>query len=232
MYEEKLKASEKRFRALIENGTDLIGLYDVNGTVIDTSPSVAAILGYTMEEYIGRNAFDLLHPDDLQNAQEAFGSLLRSPESSILRELRLKHKDGTYRWMEVQGSNLLSDPNVRAIVSNSRDVTERKEAQEGIRRSNQWFEAIFNASRDGMIVEDGERIWYANKSFAALFGYAGPEELKDRRLRDLYVSHRDRGKVVRHLDCSGYWRAKEAGRAAPAIAEAREHRHARRRHRP
>jgi PAS domain S-box-containing protein len=125
-----LGESEKRFRSLVQNGSDIITILNAEGTIQYQSPSIEHLLGYSTEDLVGQNAFDYVHPDDLERVQSIFGELTRRSGTSGPVEVRFRHADGSWRYLEWIANNLLEDPAVRGIVANSRDVTERKEAEE------------------------------------------------------------------------------------------------------
>ena len=131
--EEKLRESERRFRALIENGWDAISLISADGTVSYTSLATTRILGYTASEFVGRNAVGLLHPEDLKDVTEYLIRPLRKRGANAHAQFRCKHKDGSWCWLEGAGTNLLAEPSVRAIVLNCRDITERKQSEDQLR---------------------------------------------------------------------------------------------------
>ncbi len=124
--EEVLLQSERRFRALIEHSSDVISVLDVAGVISYASPSTTRIVGYPLDDYLGRNIFELIHPDDLSVSQSLIIRLLEYPDDNITAEMRLRHYNGDWRWIEVTGTNLLNDPAVQGIVLNYRDITERK----------------------------------------------------------------------------------------------------------
>jgi PAS domain S-box-containing protein len=131
--EEALRASEKRFRALLENSWDAVSLSSADGTVFYTTPSNARILGYTPLEFAGRNGYQMVHPDDLEDGRVLRDELLREPGNRVGTRYRCRHKDGTWRWLEATCTNLLADPDVQAIVTNYRDITAVVEAEEAMR---------------------------------------------------------------------------------------------------
>jgi PAS domain S-box-containing protein len=133
--EAALRESETRFRALIENSADVIVLADADGMVRYASPSVTRIMGYAYDEYVGRNGFELIHPDDLPEAQSRFTQILQQPGVNIPVTLRQRHKDGSWRWLDVVANNLLAKPEVGAIVVNFRDITGRKQAEDILQQS-------------------------------------------------------------------------------------------------
>jgi len=130
---ERLRESERRFRALIENSADGIAVIDASNTILYVSPSVLAVEGYAPEELIGRSGFENTHPDDLPLIHEKVATLLAQPGRPVPVLWRRKHKDGRWRWLEGIAVNLLDDPAIGGIVTNYRDVTERMQAEERIR---------------------------------------------------------------------------------------------------
>jgi PAS domain S-box-containing protein len=124
--QQQLQASERLFHALIEQSSAAIVLVDPQGKVVYTSPATTRLLGYTSAELLGRNAFDLLHPEDLQATSAMLAALLEDPGKSLRTEFRVRCKDGTFRWMEGTATNSLADPSIGAIVGTFRDITQRK----------------------------------------------------------------------------------------------------------
>jgi diguanylate cyclase (GGDEF)-like protein/PAS domain S-box-containing protein len=131
--EEELQSNERRFRSLLENATDLVGVLDSIATLRYVSPSVRSILGYEPKDIVGRSVFDLIHPDDAQMALERFVNLVSSDNREARREVRVRHVDGSVRWMEVNAINLLNDADVRGIVLNARETTEQRALEERLR---------------------------------------------------------------------------------------------------
>ena len=127
-----LRHSEEYFRSLIENATDIITILESNGTILYESPSIEKILGYKSEELIGKKFSGFVHSDDLQDFRNVFSKLLRNPDIIRSVEIRFRHKDGSWRILEVISNNLLNDPVVSGVVLNSRDITLRERAMEAI----------------------------------------------------------------------------------------------------
>jgi|GEM_PF-596131 PAS domain S-box-containing protein len=142
--EEALRESERYFRALIENSTDIITILDAAGAIVYESPSLQQFLGYRPEELIGGNVFDYLHPDDAPLALEAFREGIGIPGNASYMEVRFRHKDGSWRWFGGTGSNLLDDPVVRGILLNSQDITERVEAERALVESRRAQAALMS----------------------------------------------------------------------------------------
>ena len=139
--EEALRQSEERFHALVQNALDIVMVTDVEGTIRYVSPSVEQVLGYRPEEQIGTNAVEYVHPDDLKKGLDALSEAVSKPGvHPVAVETRVRHKDGSWRWLERMANNLLDDPAMKGVVFNHRDVTDRKVAEEEVRRLNENLE--------------------------------------------------------------------------------------------
>jgi PAS domain S-box-containing protein len=131
--ETALRESEQRFRSLIEKSSDAIALLSAEGVVQYAGPSSERVLGYTGEELVGRNAGDLIHPDDRERTSRFFAALLDQPGASATTQYRMRRKDESWGWFAGTATNLLEDPAIRAVVGNYRDITERRRSEEAQR---------------------------------------------------------------------------------------------------
>jgi diguanylate cyclase (GGDEF)-like protein/PAS domain S-box-containing protein len=127
--ERALRASEGKFRSLIEGASDTITIVDQAGTIIYESPSLERLLGWRADELIGQTVFDFVHHDDLPEALGQFHRIMERGGEVGIVEVRFKHKDGSWRTLEAVGRNLLHDPDVAGVIINARDITERKKAE-------------------------------------------------------------------------------------------------------
>ncbi len=128
--EEAKEREVKHFRALIENSEDAIALVNAAGKVIYGSPSTVRVLGYTSEELQKLpNPFELVPPDERKPVTTLFEKILKKPGSSGHTTHRMKHKNGSFIWVESVLTNLLTDPNVCAVVINYRDVNKKRELE-------------------------------------------------------------------------------------------------------
>ena len=135
--EEALRGRERHFRSLIEMGQDIIVVLEGDGDVRFTSPSVERVLGYARDELAGTYLFELVHPDDVPAVLEVFDRAIRLPAQPQWSEFRVRHRGGSWRTLENIATSLLHDAAVAGIVINSRDVTERNEAEAALRRSQE-----------------------------------------------------------------------------------------------
>ncbi|HTI06833.1 MAG TPA: PAS domain S-box protein [Gemmatimonadales bacterium] len=127
--ERALIESERYFRTLMEQSSDIVVLIDVETRLLYASPSIERVLGFTPDEVLGQRMFELLHPDDLELVMNTVRDGIAVPGTVRRLEYRFRHKDGSWRFLEGVGRNLLDDPTIGAIVVNARDVTERKMAE-------------------------------------------------------------------------------------------------------
>jgi PAS domain S-box-containing protein len=204
---ESLEAREKdarRFQTLIAKITDGISLVGPDGTVRWQSPSAEAMFGYPAEEAIGRSALEFIHPDDMEQLGTAFVDLMSTPGRTIVAEVRIRHKDGSWRWMEVAGTNLLQDQDLHAVVFNYRDITQRNEALEQIR-----FQAsLLSHVRNAVFSTDADfHIVYWNDYAATLFGWKS-SEVQGKYIGDFMGSTQARSQfdaLAQTIRESGHW---------------------------
>jgi len=139
--QQALASLERRFHILNETCSDGILLLGADGICHYVSPSTRRLLGYAPERLLGRGGFELVHPDDREMATARFTESLQHPGQLIRAEFRLRHQDGSWRWIDSTIRNLLADPSVQAIVSNQRDITDRREGKEVLSRAHKELEA-------------------------------------------------------------------------------------------
>ncbi|HEY9726622.1 MAG TPA: PAS domain S-box protein [Chroococcales cyanobacterium] len=127
--------NEAKWRSLIHNSSNLIVILDADGTIRYISPAVQGILGYKPGELIRKNIFDIVHPEDIAVVKEDFQHVLKNSTTHSSIELRCRHKDGSWHYIESTYSNLLMDAPVARLVVNARDITERKRAEAALIQS-------------------------------------------------------------------------------------------------
>ena len=185
--EAALKESEERFRSLIQNSSDMITVVAPDGTILYHSPSITRVLGHSPGSRIGKNVFEsaLIHPEDLPRHSEAVRKTLSEPGSSRTVEMRMMHRDGSWRRIEASMRNPVDEPGLNGIVANSRDITERKSTEEALRESEERFRLLAETANDLVCLHDLDgRYLYVSPSSKRLLGYE-PEELVDTNPYDL-----------------------------------------------
>ncbi|HEX8771299.1 MAG TPA: diguanylate cyclase, partial [Acidimicrobiales bacterium] len=133
---EHLAGTEARFRSLAQNSSDVITIVDVDGTIVYQSSSVERVFGLHPKELLRRPLKDWVHPDDMGEVVAAMARAGNDGRDGAVRSLvecRLRHGDGSWRYVETALNDLLDDPSVNGIVLNSRDVSERHLLEQEIR---------------------------------------------------------------------------------------------------
>jgi len=184
--ETELIRREKYFRTLTEHSLDILTILDGQGRFVFNSPSLKTVLGFEPKDVAGQVAFALSHDDDLPGVLAAFQSALENPGRVITHEFRCRHQDGSYRYLEVVGQNRLNDPDITGVVLNSRDITDRKRAEERWREGEKQYRLIFEGSPTPMWIVDLENYKFLEVNEAAIqhYGYTR-EEFMARSTRDI-----------------------------------------------
>jgi PAS domain S-box-containing protein len=146
MAEETIHKNEKKFRALLEQSLEEVSLVDENGKLTYESPTLRRPLGYPPNAFVGHNLLDMFHPDDRADAARVLEQVVQQPGNVVDASFRVRHKNGSWRWMEGVLTNLLEEPEIRSIVINYRDVTERKQNEEEIKNRNEELSMLFELS--------------------------------------------------------------------------------------
>ncbi len=175
-----LGASERRFRAMIEKASDGIVLYDAKGCVIFGSGSAEKIAGYKLYEHTGRDGGFFIHPDDRAEASFIYRHLLQRPKESVSFQQRIIHAKGHVIWIDVTLTNLLEDPDVRAVVSNFRDISERKKNEVELMKSEELYRGLFDHNPTPLWIfsNSTKRFLEVNDAALNLYGFSRNEFLK------------------------------------------------------
>ena len=154
MAEAALLESEAKYRILVENTTDIISTYDLNMKKIFVSPSVELHLGYTLYDYLQKDTFALIHPDDVNTLLDLLQSIAIHKKNGQM-ECRVKHKDGYWVYLESRCVPILSENNeIESYLIVSRNITERKQAEEALRKSEEQYRFIAENTADFISVID------------------------------------------------------------------------------
>lgn len=168
---EELLKSERRFKSLVQEGSDLISIVDMHGNYLFLSESIAVNLGYGADNMVGRNAAEFVHPDDKDRVFDAINSLSEHKRVSI-QPFRFRADNGEWRWLVTTATNLLDDPAIEGIVTNSIDVTWAKIREDELRLSNARYRLVLKAGDEAVcdwdIVNDVV-VW--GSGIRDIFGY-------------------------------------------------------------
>jgi diguanylate cyclase (GGDEF)-like protein/PAS domain S-box-containing protein len=165
--DEALRASEARFRELVELAPDGIFIADLDGRYTDVNGAGCRMLGYAREEIVGKTIIDLIPPEDIGRLEQSKGQMLQG--ASHVAEWTLRRKDGTHLPVEVS-ANILPDGRWQGFV---RDISERKRAEERLRQAA----AVFSSTMEGIVITDADvNIVAVNRAYTSITGFI-PEEV-------------------------------------------------------
>lgn len=193
--EEKIIENEKRFRALIEKGTDMIALSNVDGKMFYSSPSITLVLGYSAHELVDLRIQEKIHPDDLAGFVAKRTKAIQIRDSTFQHEMRIQHKQGEWIWCEGTFKNMLLEPGINALVSNVRDISSRKKTEVELRLN---IRAINNAEEGILITNvllNDNPIIFANHGFYSITGYK-QEEVLGKNCRFLQGKDTDQNTIL------------------------------------
>ena len=168
---QELKEKNEFFKALLKHGSDVVALFDKDLNYLYREASSFNEIGYGSNKLIGTNAFNFIHPDDINRVKEFLKVGLKSEGHVKVSDVRFKSEKGEWRWIEVIGSNQLHNPAINAIVVTSRDVTDRIKDKIELQERKQRFKSLFEHHIDLVIFQNKEGIVVdANPASLAFFG--------------------------------------------------------------
>ncbi|MDO8841740.1 PAS domain S-box protein, partial [Methanocalculus sp.] len=166
-----LATSEERFRAIVQNASDMIRILDSEGKIIFDTGASERILGYQPGETLGRSPLEYIHPDDLNCVTEEIRTVYLRTNSGDPTEFRIRKADGSYIWAESIAVNLIGVPGVNGIITTTRFIDERKRAEESIRDFQRREADIINFLPDATFAIDTEgRVIEWNKAMEEMTG--------------------------------------------------------------
>jgi len=183
---EKLKTekdsqlTEERFKALVQDGSELISILDSKGNFTYISPNVERNYGINPKDYIGINAFSWLHPEDASFFVSEF-SKLKEKKRIATKPFRYIYFDGKWRWLEANVIDMTDNMAVNGIVLNARDVTDRIENEMRIKESNLRYEAVAEATSDAIYEFDAitKKIHITGSNYNKIFGFNTKDQSLD-----------------------------------------------------
>lgn len=136
---DKIKLSERHYRLLAQNSTDMISLHSLDGTYQYCSPACEDLLGYQPEELVGHSAYEFFHPEDLEVIARSHQHVANTPDQYTI-SYRIQKKDGTFTWFETTSQNMEITPGKKELIAVSRDITNRKELEFQLLEANKMLE--------------------------------------------------------------------------------------------
>jgi PAS domain S-box-containing protein len=174
--EAALAASERRFRSLVQNSSDLVTILAPDGTILYASDSAERIVGHAPGDLVGSNLLSYLDGGGVQTLRGLLENGEGRTNGAGPIEFCLRRGDGSPVWLEAVGTNLLTDATIRGIVLNARDVSERKRADRELRESEERYRDLFDHASDlvCMAAPDGSLL-YVNHAWQQGTGYSEVE---------------------------------------------------------
>jgi PAS domain S-box-containing protein len=168
---EEVNRTQSRMQLLLENASEVITIYEEDQTIRYISPSVETILGYGQKEMIGKSDLALINAEHREVFQSMFTRLVENPDERVTVQYEYKTKDGLYIWIEAAGTNMLSNPAIHGFILNSRDITERRRAEQE-QRMRSKMQALSENSPDLITRIEGGAISYINPVIESYTGKA------------------------------------------------------------
>jgi diguanylate cyclase (GGDEF)-like protein/PAS domain S-box-containing protein len=205
---ESLRQSEELFRLLAENSTDKIARVRPDGTLLYVSPSVETILGYTVPQFMQTKVSSLLHPEDRETVITWHKRVLEGEKRHENLIYRIRHQNGHYLWFEttsraVRGNN----GKVSEIHTVSRDITQRRNAENALKAAEAKYRSIFENAVEGIFQTTPNGTYIdANPSLARIYGYDSPAQLIASMTdigQQLYVESGRRADFIKEMNSAG-----------------------------
>ncbi len=179
---EEVSRTQKRMQLLLENASEVITIYEEDGTIRYISPSVETILGYTQKAMQGSNDSDKVHPDGREVYQNIFKQLREDPDQKVTFQFEYRTKAGEYIWLESTGTNFMSNPAIHGYILNSRDITERRRAEQE-QRMRSKMQALSENSLDLIARLENESISYINPIIETYTGKE-PSQFLNKKIKE------------------------------------------------
>jgi len=171
LIEESLQKSEKIYRSMIANISDVIAIMGVDGIIKYKSPNIEKLFGWRPEDLEGSEGWKTVHPDDLERLQNEFNQLLNNEEDTISVEYRYKCKDSTYKWVKLTATNRVNDPAIGGVLLNYHDISPRKQAEEEQSKSeNKLLDAQRIARLGHYVLDVRTGNWSSSAELDKIFG--------------------------------------------------------------
>ncbi len=158
---EEVNRTQKRMQLLLENASEVITIYEEDETIRYISPSVETILGYGQKEMIGKSDIEKVHEEHRSIFKDLFMKMNEHPEEKVTVQYEYRAKDGSFIWLESTGTNCMSNPAIHGYILNSRDITERRRAEQE-QRMRSKMQALSENSPDLITRLESETISYIN----------------------------------------------------------------------
>lgn len=163
---------EERYRLVLQNVSDAIGIIHPDGSYSGFSQSIESITGFSTNELKQKKLQEIIHPDDFDNALKVFLASFEKPDNTYELQLRIIHKTNQWVDVEAKGRNLSDKNSIRGLLVSIREITDRKKAEKALQESEEKYRYIAENTSDGILILDGnnEMLW-ASPAYANQLGF-------------------------------------------------------------
>jgi PAS domain S-box-containing protein len=211
--EQALRASEEKYRSLIDHIPDVVWTADSNRELIYISSNAVKVLGFGFEEFLdlgGQCWMDRIHPDDAARVGQAYQRLFSEGET-FNEEYRFRRKDGEWIWLHNRALAARSRNGILCADGIFKDITQRRQAEEALRHSETKFHTLYDSTSDAVMLLDANGFFDCNPATLTMFGCATPEEFCTKHPADLSPPQQPDGGDSRTLANQRIARAAEKG---------------------
>ncbi|NVJ45998.1 MAG: PAS domain S-box protein, partial [Cytophagia bacterium] len=176
----RLKESEERYKLITENSNDIVTLMDIHGNYVFITPSIKETMGYEVDEVIGKNAMDFIHPDDIPIIQEGFTRGVKEKVKEDSAVFRFRHKNGSWRWVSSTGGLIMDEEgNPIYFRANKVDITDKRLTEEKLRAKEEQYKLVSENSADVICLHKLNGVFtFISPSCERLVGYTVEEKME------------------------------------------------------
>ncbi len=200
----QLKENETRFRAIVQHLKDTVAIINPDTTITYITETAQTILGYPPDALIGHKASELIHPEDLLTITEGLNKVLEGNNDFIPTEIRGRHAEGHWVYLELVAENLIGYPGIDGIIITGRDITNQKLSELSLKRSEEKFRTIFNSTTDGITITDTDGNFIEANEMAIKRTGISKEQFFRSNLRDILNEDHRMDKFTKHLLEKGF----------------------------
>lgn len=187
--QDAVRRSEERFRKMVEHASDVIMLLRSDGRITYCTQSLRPTLGYEAGQLVGHEVLDLIHPDDCPAAARMLSEVMRDTIQTQRGEVRVRHREGRWRDLDVIVVNQLDDPAIGALIVTFRDVTDSRMAASALRESEARFRQMAEHIKEAFFIVESPsgKTLYVSPTYAEIWGREPSDEEPDLWLQSVHV---------------------------------------------
>jgi diguanylate cyclase (GGDEF)-like protein/PAS domain S-box-containing protein len=200
-----LQESEEKFRTMIERSSEMITIIDAAGIIQYQSQSSERIIGYKPDELMGKDLYEYIHKDDIQEVARSFTGVVNDKDQHFVVEYRFRNRGGAWRHFESTGTNMTSNRLIRGIIVNTRDITQRKDAEIIMQKREERYRSLYNNALVAMLTTDIDTttVITSNDLGHKIFGFNKKEDIIGISFYQLFADNSAREALYKELKGDG-----------------------------